>query len=89
MFYGCTSLTVAPVLPATTLAENCYCCMFISCTNLSSVTCLATDISTSQCTLRWLEGVAATGTFTKAAGMNDWPTGASGIPEGWTVKDAE
>ena len=28
MFYGCTSLTQAPVLPATTLADYCYAYMF-------------------------------------------------------------
>lgn len=31
MFYGCTSLTTAPILPATTLAEYCYFGMFDSC----------------------------------------------------------
>ena len=34
MFYGCTSLTTAPALPATTLAESCYECMFADCTSL-------------------------------------------------------
>ena len=35
MFYGCTSMTKAPALPATTLAQ--YCCykMFYSCTSLT------------------------------------------------------
>lgn len=31
MFEGCTSLTTAPALPATTLASNCYYRMFYSC----------------------------------------------------------
>ena len=34
MFYGCTSLTAAPELPATTLAEACYANMFSSCSSL-------------------------------------------------------
>jgi hypothetical protein len=34
MFNGCTSLTTAPELPATTLAENCYYAMFKDCTSL-------------------------------------------------------
>lgn len=34
MFNGCTSLTTAPVLPATTLAESCYSGMFNGCTSL-------------------------------------------------------
>lgn len=60
--------------------------MFENCTNLNSVTCLATNISASYCTYYWLDGVAATGTFTKAA-STDWSgkTGASGIPSGWTA----
>ena len=35
MFYGCTSLTQAPELPATTLAESCYRYMFGNCTSLT------------------------------------------------------
>ena len=88
MFRECTSLTTAPDLPATTLANFCYYEMFNGCYHLNSVTCLATDISASQCTYNWLNGVSATGTFTKAASMNDWTTGASGIPSGWTTVNA-
>ena len=87
MFLGCTSLTKAPILPAETLAKGCYNSMFLGCTNLNSVTCLATNISASSCTTDWLSGVAATGTFTKAASMTSWSSGASGIPSGWTVAD--
>ena len=36
MFYGCTSLTQAPQLPATTLAEYCYDNMFRNCTSLTT-----------------------------------------------------
>ena len=35
MFYGCTSLTQAPELPATTLAYYCYSQMFSGCTSLT------------------------------------------------------
>ncbi|MCR4715314.1 MAG: hypothetical protein K5751_13170 [Treponemataceae bacterium] len=88
MFAGCTGLTSAPTLSATTLAERCYRYMFYRCTNLASVTCLATNISAENCTYYWLNGVAATGTFTKAASMNGWTTvGSSGIPSGWTVQN--
>ena len=59
--------------------------MFKGCTKLNSVTCLATDISASDCTADWLDGVATTGTFTQAPGVA-WPTGANGIPNGWVVK---
>jgi len=87
VFQGCTSLTTAPVLPATTLAEYCYGSMFRGCTNLNSITCLATDISATRCTSYWVNGVAANGTFTKAASMTSWGTGDAGIPSGWTVQD--
>ena len=88
MFTGCTSLTTAPELPATTLVNNCYEGMFYGCTNLSSITMLATDISAYSCLFNWVQGVAATGTFTKDASMTTLPTGANGIPSGWTVVDA-
>ncbi|MBR1853465.1 MAG: hypothetical protein IJ794_10060 [Lachnospiraceae bacterium] len=87
MVCGCKSLTQAPELPTTTLAAQCYYFMFYNCKGLNKVTCLATDISASGATEDWLSGVAATGTFTKAEGVEGWTTGASGIPEGWTVED--
>ena len=89
MFIGCTGLTAAPALRATTLAEGCYQYMFNDCSNLTAVTCLATDISASNCTTGWLSGVAATGTFTKASTMTSWPSGDDGIPENWTVENAQ
>ena len=87
MFMACTRLTAAPQLPATTLADSCYQQMFQLCSRLNSITCLATDISASGCTDRWTIMVASTGTFTKAASMTSWPSGDSGIPNGWTVVD--
>ena len=87
MFSGCTGLTKAPALPAPTLASHCYTQMFQACSALHSVKCLATDINADSCVRNWLQGVANSGTFVKAAGMNDWPSGASGIPAGWTVEN--
>ena len=87
MFKWCESLISAPKLPATTLADNCYFGMFGGCTRLNEITMLATDISANSCLYNWVEGVASTGTFTKAAAMTSLPTGKSGIPEGWTVID--
>lgn len=87
MFASCTSLTVAPVLSATTLAESCYWQMFQGCTRLNYIKCMATDISATNCTKNWVNGVASTGTFVKAASMNDWTTGREGIPEGWTIEN--
>lgn len=87
MFKDCTSLIIAPVLSATVLKQVCYRQMFYNCTNLNVITCLATDISASACTADWVNGVAASGTFIKAASMESWPTGADGIPSGWTIQN--
>ena len=62
--------------------------MFKGCTNLNYIKCLATDISASSCLNYWVDGVASTGTFVKAASMTSWRTGESGIPNDWTVQDA-
>ena len=87
MFSGCTSLTTAPELPATTLAESCYSYMFQGCTSLNSIKCLATYLYGGS-TINWVRGVAASGTFTKAADMDDWTEGNNGIPNGWSVVGA-
>ena len=83
MFRNCTSLTTAPTLPATTLASYCYQYMFSGCSKLNSLTVYAQDISASNCTTNWLSKVASSGTF-RNLGTATYPTGASGIPSGWT-----
>jgi len=87
MFKDCPSMATPPELPATTLAEGCYQQLFQNSPNINNIKCLATDISATNCTTNWTNGVAATGTFVKASGIT-YPTGANGIPEGWTVEDA-
>ena len=48
MFNGCTGLTQAPALPATTLATGCYYAMFQNCTGLTQAPALpATTLATS------------------------------------------
>lgn len=88
MFNGAGMLTTSPVLSAATLTDFCYDYMFGDCESLTAITCLATDISANSCTGSWVEYVASTGTFVKAASMNDWTSDNSGIPSGWTVVDA-
>lgn len=85
MFSGCSSLSTAPELPAPVVATNAYNTMFNQCTSLNFVKCMAYDISASSCVSLWMNNVAATGTFVKTAN-SQWPTGESGIPEGWTVE---
>lgn len=84
MFAGCTNLATAPQLPATTLLSRSYYNMFTGCTSLNYIKCLATNGGVSDNTAGWVSGVPATGTFVKASGAV-WPSGASGIPNGWTV----
>ena len=88
MFKYCTSLTTAPQLPATSLPHHTYYEMFYGCSSLSNITCLATSISEDSCTYRWVYGVAASGTFTKASSITTWSSGNNGIPSNWTVLNA-
>ena len=83
MFMGCTSLIRAPHLPAMTLAEGCYYGIFNGCTSLTEVRIDATTTATDA--LRnWLADVSPTGEFYCDPNATIFPTGASGIPEGWT-----
>ena len=94
MFYGCTSLTAAPELPAATLVTECYRNMFYGCKNLNHIQAMFTnspsfiwedDGSTVWYTYGWLDGVAKEGTFVKNADATWDATGANAIPNGWTV----
>ena len=49
MFQGCTGLTAAPVLPATTLASYCYQSMFQGCTGLTAAPALPATTLASYC----------------------------------------
>lgn len=88
MFYDCESITTSPVLRAEAIPEGAYKEMFGGCASLSRVVCLAKSFQNIEWDIAyWLKGVFNTGLFVKDAEMNDWPTGESGIPEGWTVQD--
>ena len=49
MFWGCTSLTQAPALPATTLESNCYRSMFSGCTSLTKAPALPATTLANYC----------------------------------------
>ena len=49
MFQGCTSLTTAPSLPATTLADGCYARMFEGCTSLTTAPSLPATTLADNC----------------------------------------
>jgi hypothetical protein len=88
MFNGCTSLTTAPELPATTLVNSCYEYMFEGCSNLNYIKAMFTTEPSSSYTTNWVNGVAASGTFVKNSAATWNVTGADGIPTGWTVQTA-
>ena len=83
MFVGCTSLTTVPELPATTLTTYCYNRLFFECNSLNYIKIYATDISASGCLAYWTQHVANSGTFYNYGGAT-YPSGFSGIPDGWT-----
>lgn len=84
MFLNCTGLITAPALPATELVDHCYQIMFQNCPSLTSVTVYANDNSATDCTLNWLNGVAASGTVHNLGSATYTADSASGIPTGWT-----
>jgi len=49
LFYYCTSLSEAPLLPATTLADFCYFSMFVGCTSLTEAPSLPAEKMTDNC----------------------------------------
>ena len=86
MFRNCTSLKKAPELPATKLVMQCYEYMFFGCSSLNYVKCSARNITARSALDNWLNGVASTGTFVKRYNIS-YPSGASGIPSGWTIQN--
>ena len=89
MFKDCTSLINAPVLPALTLSSGCYSQMFNGCSNLTYIKAMFTTTPPSSSeTYKWVDGVAASGTFVKNSAATWNVSGVDGIPEGWTVETA-
>ena len=83
MFNGCSSLIGSIELPATLTTANCYCSMFRN-TQISDITVRATNIA-SNAFNSWLDSnTISDGVIRKSAAL-ELPTGASGVPEGWTT----
>lgn len=83
MFCGCEAITTSPKLPATTLVKDCYFAMFSGCKSLNKVILKASDISATNCTYHWLNGVAATGEVYNAGNASFTEDSVNGIPTGW------
>lgn len=86
MFGMCNSLVSAPNLPATTLVEGCYYRMFRDDYNINNIRVYFTQIATDSLTEWFSRSVSTTGDFYCPAELTI-PTGASGIPSGWTRHD--
>lgn len=82
-FRGCTSLVSTPELKPLVLSDSSYYRMFHGCSSLKKVVTKMTDISGTNCLYQWLRDVAATGEFYCPSSLVI-PSGASGIPSGWT-----
>ena len=85
LFNNCTSLTKPPVLIAKTLSNGSYYSLFDGCSKLDNLTVYADDNSKTNCTYKWLNGVASSGTFNNMGSATYTINSASGIPTGWTV----
>ena len=59
MFNGCTSLTTAPALPATTLADYCYQGMFYGCSSLTTPPALPATRLTVSCYRNMFSGCSS------------------------------
>lgn len=63
--------------------------LFSGCANLNYIKIMMVYNTMVQSQVKNITaGVSSTGTFVKPADMTRWPSGASGIPTGWTVEDA-
>ena len=87
-FDGCTSLTIAPELPATTLADWCYADMFRNCTSLTTVPELPATKLVWYCYYEMFKGcselnyVKSHATNISALNcLNNWLSGVSDIGE--------
>ena len=83
LFSGCTSLTKAPALPATRLAEDCYYGMFSGCQSLAKAPELPATVLSRFCYCRMFEDcqslkeVRIAATATTGDAMKDWLSGVS------------
>lgn len=84
---GCTTLKHAVVETYDeTIPANAYQHLFRDCTGLETITCKAKSFH-ANAFADWLLNASETGTFIKDKDTT-WERSTRGIPEGWTVKDA-
>ena len=94
MYSGCTNLKTGmdlskvKVIKATKYnwIKNGFCYMYNNCSNLEEIIAPNVSVWDTNKFTDWVKGVAAKGTFYKPKGL-EIPTGNSGIPTGWVVKE--
>lgn len=86
-FSSCDKLQKSPTLPFETLSDHCYDSLFVSCSMLNEVTCLAKNgIGVGDSTNRWLIGASASGIFKcPQESVASYSQDTNGIPSGWTI----
>lgn len=86
MFRGCTSLTTAPVLPATTLTNDCYNQMFFNCTSLTTAPALPATTLANYCYGSMFRGCTSLQVYSYSGTGHDkaWTIPASGTASSYT-----
>jgi hypothetical protein len=98
MFNGCTSLTTAPTLPATTLKDSCYIGMFNGCTSLTTAPTLPATTLVSYCYSSMFNGCTSLNyvktnaipwntSYTSNWLNNVTPNGIVEVPSGSTITE--
>ena len=83
LFYGCTSLTKAPLLPAKTLEYQCYTSMFSGCTSLTKAPLLPATTLSNNCYYGMFSGctslteVRISATTTGVGALDNWLDGVA------------
>ena len=89
LFFGCSALSAAPVLPNGTLAFKSYRNTFYSCSNLNTLTAYFTNWGQEEdyTFQQWLggRGFDEPGTFYKTTALAEYLSDSDGIPQSWTV----
>jgi len=92
MFRYCDSMEISPAINNITIdgifgSYNACQYMFEYCTNLKEIYLKGSTYATTDQFDSWVSGVSPTGKFYKLPSVS-FPTGESGIPEGWEIVDS-
>ena len=82
-----TAVNIGEITYASTNDPDDFDRVFYSCSSLSYIKCMFDPSTLHNNFSQFTTGVSANGVFVKKAGVS-WPTGANGIPSGWTVLEA-